>query len=156
MLKTVFPCMPASKYIPDSTHCNSFLWRVSQFRDLCCEGYNMAYLLFIELGRKKKTWLPVPMGITLLCSLSLSSLCHAVNHLFIYHLSILDFCCCCAFVSFLVMSGKLKCHPSPIHRTWQRRGAVTTSPHSILLPSLLHHPISTLVSVVTGNSHNGT
>lgn len=40
---------------------------------------------------------------------------------------------------------------------WQRRGAVTTtSPHSILLPSLLHHPISTLVSVVTGNSHNGT
>lgn len=77
----------------------------------------MTYLLFIELGRKKKHDYLYPWASHCYVPYLYSSLCHAVNHLFIYHLSILDFCCCCAFVSFLVMSGKLKCHPSPIHRT---------------------------------------
>lgn len=61
--------------------------------------------------------------------------------------------CCCVFVSFLVVSGKLKCHPSPIHRPdWDRK---LSSP-SIILPSSLHSPISTYVSVVMGNSDKRT
>lgn len=62
--------------------------------------------------------------------------------------------CCCVFVSFLVVSGKLKCHPSPIHRP--DRDRKLSQPPSILLTSPLHHPISTHVSVVTGNSGKRT
>ena len=80
----------------------------------------------------------------------LSSLCHAVYYLCI-HLWVF---CCCVFVSFLVMSGKLKCHPSPIHRP--DRDRKLSQPPSILLPSLLHPPISTHVSVVMGNSDKRT
>ena len=71
--------------------------------------------------------------------------------LFIY--SSLGFCCC-VFVSFLVVSGKLKCHPSPIHRP--DRDRKLSQPPSILLPSLLHPPIRTHVSVVMGNSDKRT
>lgn len=52
------------------------------------------------------------------------------------------------------MSGKLKCHPSPIHRP--DRDRKLSQPPSILLPSLLHLPISTHVSVVMGNSDKRT
>ncbi|KAI3353664.1 hypothetical protein L3Q82_004909 [Scortum barcoo] len=53
-----------------------------------------------------------------------------------------------------VVSGKLKCHPSPIHRP--DRDRKLSQPPSILLPSLLHPPISTHVSVVMGNSDKRT
>lgn len=75
----------------------------------------------------------------------------SVYYLFIY--SSLGFCCC-VFVSFSVMSGKLKCHPSPIHRP--DRDRKLSQPPSILLPSPLHPPISTHVSVVMGNSDKRT
>lgn len=74
--------------------------------------------------------------------------------LFIIYLFIFGFFCCCVFVSFLVVSGKLKCHPSPIHRP--DRDRKLSQPPSILLPSLLHPPISTHVSVVMGNSDKRT
>lgn len=79
----------------------------------------------------------------------ISPLCH-VYYLFI-HLWVF---CCCVFVSFLVVSGKLKCHPSPIHRP--DRDRKLSQPPSILLPSILHLPISTHVSVVMGNSNKRT
>lgn len=76
--------------------------------------------------------------------------CHAVYYLAI-HLWVFVVL---FFVSFLVMSGKLKCHPSPIHRP--DRDRKLSQPPFILLPSPLHPPISTHVSVVTGNSDKGT
>lgn len=89
------------------------------------------------------------MDITLLFFLSLLFMSFCL--LFIY--SSLGFCCC-VFVSFLVMSGKLKCHPSPIHRP--DRDRKLSQPPSILLPSPIHPPISTHVSVVMGNSDKRT
>ncbi|KAF0030049.1 hypothetical protein F2P81_016780 [Scophthalmus maximus] len=53
-----------------------------------------------------------------------------------------------------VVSGKLKCHPSPIHR--HDRDRKLSQPPFILLPSPLHPPISTHVSVVMGNSDKRT
>ena len=96
------------------------------------------------------TWLLVHTDITLCCFPYLSSLCHAVYDLFIHRWAF----CCCVFVSFLVVSGKLKCHPSPIHRP--DRDRKLSQPPSIHLPSLLHPPISTHVSVVMGNSDKRT
>ena len=58
------------------------------------------------------------------------------------------------FVPFLVVSGKLKYHPSPIHRP--DRDRKLSQPPFILLPSPLHPPISTHVSVVMGNSDKRT
>lgn len=72
--------------------------------------------------------------------------------LFIIYLS-LYFCCVC--VSFLVVSGKLTCHLSPIHRP-DRDRKVSQTPHSILHPSPLHPSVSTHVSVVKGNSDKRT
>lgn len=80
----------------------------------------------------------------------ISVLCHAVYYLVI-HLWVF---CCCVFVPFLVVSGKLKCHPSPIHRP--DRDRKLSQPPSILLLSPLHPPISTHVSVVMGNSDKRT
>lgn len=146
--------MPALQCIPDSTHDNYFLLRVSHGPRIWMKA--TVWHIFYSWNReeKKKTWLLVPMGITLLFSLSL--LFMSCCDLFIC-LSIFDFfCCCCAFVSFLVVSGKLKCHPSPIHRPDRDGEPSQPPPSSIHLPSLLHPPISTLVSVVMGNSDNGT
>lgn len=80
----------------------------------------------------------------------ISVLCHAVYYLVI-HLWVF---CCCVFVPFLVVSGKLKCHPSPIHRP--DRDRKLSQPPFILLLSPLHPPISTHVSVVMGNSDKRT
>lgn len=92
-------------------------------------------------------WLFVHVDITLF---SLSLLFVSCCLIFIYS----PLGCCCVFVSFLVVSGKLKCHPSPIHRP--DRDRKLSQPPSILLTSPLHHPISTHVSVVTGNSGKRT
>ncbi len=89
------------------------------------------------------------MDITLLFSLSLLFMSCCL--LFIY--SSLGFLLLC-FCFLLVVSGKLKCHPSPIHRP--DRDRKLSQPPSILLPSLLHPPISTHVSVVMGNSDKRT
>lgn len=78
----------------------------------------------------------VTIDITLLCSLSLLFMPCCL--LFIY--SSLGFCC--VFVSFLVVSGKLKCHPSPIHRP--DRDRKLSQPPS---PSTSHH-FSTLQSAL--------
>lgn len=67
--------------------------------------------------------------------------------LFIY--SSLVFCCCCVFVSFLVMSGKLKYHPSPIHRPDRDRSCHNPPPSSTHHFSTFQSAIMFLLSWAT-------
>lgn len=105
--------------------------------------YNAAYLLFMELRGKKKmsTCTHGHHTVVFLISLRFMSCCES----FIYLLFIpsLIFCCCCAFVSFLVVSGKLKCHPSPTHRP--DRDGEPSQPRPT--PSSSHH-FSTIQSAL--------